>query len=201
MISKPAVTSQPIDPLIQKRWSGRAFVADRPVEREQIIALLEAARWAPSCVNEQPWRYIVFDRFHDKDAWQKAFDCLNEGNRKWVIRTPVLLIAFADTLFAKNAKPNRWGQYDTGAASTSLCLQAASMGLMAHQMGGYDQEKVRETFSIPGQFDIMAMIAVGHPADDKSQIDPEQLERELEPRQRAPLGERFFDSAWEKPIA
>jgi len=200
MISKPAVTSQPVDPLIRKRWSGREFVENEPVSREQIIALLEAARWAPSCWNDQPWRYLVFDRFHNKDAWQKAFECLSEGNQKWVIKTPVLLIAFADTQFTRNGKPNRWGQHDTGAASTSLCLQAASMGLMAHQMGGYDRDKVRETFGVPERYDIMSMIAVGHPADEK-EIDPDELVRELEPRERAPLGEHFFDSAWEKPIA
>ncbi|MGW8247430.1 MAG: nitroreductase family protein [Acidiferrobacterales bacterium] len=199
MISKPAITSQPIDPLIQKRWSGRAFVENEPVSREQIVALLEAARWAPSCWNDQPWRYIVFDRFHKKDAWQKAFECLSEGNQKWVIQAPVLLIAFSDTRFTRNGKPNRWGQHDTGAASTSLCLQAASMGLMAHQMGGYDRDKVRATFGIPDQFDILSMIAVGHPANE-DQINPDELERELEPRERAPLGERFFDSAWENPI-
>jgi nitroreductase len=199
MISKPAQTSQPIDPLLRKRWSGRAFIADKPVEREQIIALLEAARWAPSCWNDQPWRYIVFDRFHNKDAWQKAFECLSEGNQEWVIQTPVLLIAFADTRFTRNGKPNRWGQHDTGAASTSLCLQAASMGLMAHQMGGYDRDKVREAFSIPEQFDIMSMIAVGHPAEE-TDLEGEQLKSELQPRQRAPLGERFFDSGWERPI-
>lgn len=200
MISKPAATSQPIDPLIRKRWSGRAFIENKPVEREQIIALLEAARWAPSCWNDQPWRYIVFDRFHNKDAWQKAYGCLSEGNQKWVIQAPVLLIAFADTRFTRNGKPNRWGQHDTGAASTSLCLQAASMGLMAHQMGGYDRDKVRETFAIPEQFDIMSMIAVGHPANEE-QIDRDELERELEPRERVPLGDRFFDSTWEYPIA
>ena len=199
MISKPAVTSQPVDPLIQKRWSGRAFVENKPVARQQIIALLEAARWAPSCWNDQPWRYIVFDRFHNEDAWRLGFGCLSEGNQKWVITAPVLLIAFADTQFTRNGKPNRWGQHDTGAASTSLCLQATSMGLMAHQMGGYDRDKVRETFNIPDRFNIMSMIAVGHPAEEE-QIDPDELARELEPRERVALGERFFDSGWEKPI-
>lgn len=199
MISKPAAVSQPIDALLQKRWSGREFIEDRPVAREQIISLVEAARWAPSCFNDQPWRYIVFDRFHNKEAWDRAYACLNEGNQKWVWKAPVLIIAFADTQFARNGKPNRWGQHDTGAASTSLCLQAASMGLMGHQMGGYSQDKVRETFGVPEQFDILSMIAVGHPSS-KAQIDPADLEGELAPRTRVPLGERFFDSAWENPI-
>jgi len=199
MISKPALTSQPIDPLIEKRWSGRAFIHNQPVAREQIISLLEAARWAPSCWNDQPWRYIVFDRFHNEEAWQKAFQCLSEGNRKWVIQAPVLLMAFADTRFTRNGKPNRWGQHDTGGASTSLCLQAASMGLMAHQMGGYDRDQARETFGIPQRYEIMSMIAVGHPADEDA-LEAGERERELEPRQRVPLGERFFDSAWKNSI-
>lgn len=200
MISKPAETLQPIDPLIQRRWSGRAFVPDRPVTREQIIALLEAARWAPSCWGDQPWRYIVFDRHHNEAAWRQGFECLSEGNQAWVISAPVLMLAAADTQFTRNAKPNRWGHHDTGAASENICLQAASMGLMAHQMAGYDRDKARAVFGIPQRFDLMSMIAVGYPAPRET-LAGDVLARELEPRQRAPLGERFFDSTWEKPIA
>jgi nitroreductase len=200
MISKPAQTQQPINPIIQKRWSGRAFIPDKPVAREQIISLLEAARWAPSCFGDQPWRYIVLDRFHNDAAWQRGFACLTEGNRAWVITAPVLLLAVADTEFTRNAKPNRWGQHDTGAASVSICLQAASMGLMAHQMAGYDKNQARKEFGIPERFDMMSMIAVGHPAPQET-LAGEILIREMEPRTRAPLGQRFFDSEWEKPVA
>jgi nitroreductase len=199
MISKPATTQQPIDPLIQKRWSGRAFIQDKPVSREHIISLMEAARWAPSCWGDQPWRYIVFDRFHDEAAWQSGFDCLNEGNQEWVVTAPVLLLAVADTKFTRNGKPNRWGHHDTGAASENICLQATSMGLMAHQMGGYNKDKARAVFTVPERFDMMSMIAIGYPAPQES-LDGDALERELEPRSRAPLGERFFDSTWEVPI-
>jgi len=200
MISKPAQTREPIDPLIEKRWSGRAFLPERRVKREQIISLLEAARWAPSCFGDQPWRYIALDRFHNEAAWQMGFDCLTDGNKQWVITAPILLLAVADTEFTRNGKPNRWGHHDTGAASENICLQAASMGLMAHQMAGYDKDKAREVFAIPQRFDMMSMIAVGHPAPRET-LGDEVLQRELEPRNRAPLGERFFDSAWEKPIA
>lgn len=199
MISKPATSQQPIDPLIRKRWSGRAFIQDKPVTRDQIVSLMEAARWAPSCFGDQPWRYIVLDRFHNESAWLRGFDCLTEGNRQWVVTAPVLLLAVADTEFTRNGKPNRWGQHDTGAASENICLQAASMGLMAHQMAGYDKDKAREAFGIPRRFDMMSMIAVGYPASQGS-LEGDTLKRELEPRKRAPLGDRFFDSGWETPI-
>lgn len=199
MIEKPAITSVPIAEPMASRWSGRAFVADAPVTQEQLTALLEAARWAPSCFGDQPWRYIVWDRFADEAEWQKGFSLLNEGNQAWVKDAAILMLAVGDTQFMRNAKPNRWGQHDTGAASMSICLQAASMGLMAHQMGGYDRERARVELGIPERFVLMSMIAVGTPAPQET-LTGAILERELEPRQRAPLGERFFLNGWEKPF-
>lgn len=196
---KPANTRVPIDSLIARRWSGRAFDRNRPVGRVDLIALLEAARWAPSCNGDQPWRYIVWDRFADGESWAKAFECLSEGNRMWVKNAPLLLLATAHRIFAHNGKPNRWGQYDTGAASENLCLQAVALGLMAHQMGGFDAEKVRATFHVPGQFDCMAMIAVGHPADSDI-LDSPYRERERAERVRKPLEELFFEGTWQETI-
>ncbi len=100
-----------------------------------VLALAEAARWSPSCFGDEPWRYIVFDRQTDSEAWQKAFDCLAEGNQNWAAAAPLLLLAVAGLRFSSNEKANRWAQYDTGAASMSLCIQATSMDLMVHQMG------------------------------------------------------------------
>jgi nitroreductase len=164
MDKKIAKTQVPIHELIATRWSGRAFDAGKPVTREGIVALLEAARWAPSCYGDEPWRFIVWDKNTDAAAWQKAFDCLGEFNQQWVKNAPVLLLATANSVFHKNDKPNRWGRYDTGAASENLCLQATASGLMAHQMGGFDADKVRKAFGIPLQYECMAMIAVGHPS-------------------------------------
>lgn len=198
-MKKPATTQVPIDDTIANRWSGRAYDANKPVSEKEIIALVEAARWAPSCYGDQPWRFIVWNKTTDQASWQKAFDCLAPGNQGWVKDAPVLLLASADSIFNHNGTPNRWGQYDTGAASENLCLQAASMGLMAHQMGGFDVDKTRAAFNIPEQFALMAMISVGYPADIAS-VEGEALERETAPRKRRPLGELFFKGGWGQPI-
>lgn len=199
MADKLANTRVPIDSLIARRWSGRAFDRNMPVSRADLTALLEAARWAPSCNGDQPWRYVVWDRFADAESWNKAFECLSEGNRAWVKNAPLLLLAAAHRIFDHNGKPNRWGQYDTGAASENLCLQAVALGLIAHQMGGFDAEKVRTIFHVPDQFDCMAMIAVGHPADPDI-LDNPYRERELAERVREPLEALFFEGAWQKAI-
>lgn len=199
-MKKPAITRVAIDDTIANRWSGRAYDSTKPVSEQDIIALLEAARWAPSCYGDQPWRFIVWNRHTDAASWEKAFNCLAPGNQAWVKDAPLLLVAAADSIFTHNGTPNRWGQYDTGAASENLCLQAASIGLMAHQMGGFDVEKTRAAFNIPEQFALMAMISVGYPAD-VSTLEGEMLEREQAPRKRRELGELFFKGSWGQPVA
>lgn len=197
MIQKPADTAVAIDKTIAERWSGRAYDANTPVTEEQIIALTEAARWAPSCFGDAPWRFIIWDRFHDEASWQQAFNCLVEGNQQWAKNAPVLILAASVDKFSHNDKPNRWSGYDTGAASVSLCLQATSMGLMSHQMGGFMGDKLRETFDLPEDLQLWSMIAIGHsaPLDD---LDAEQMDRELSPRERRPLAEQFFHGGWQK---
>lgn len=199
-MQKPALTQVPIDPTLANRWSGRAFDASKPVTHEQIITLLEAARWAPSCFGDQPWRFIVWDKQADSASWQKAFDCLAPANQAWVKDTPVLMLVCADTLFNHNQQPNRWGQYDTGAAAENVCLQASSMGLMAHQMGGFNADKARETFAIPAQYIPMAMLCVGYAADINT-VTGDALDRETAARTRKPLNELFFAGNWGTPIA
>lgn len=199
-MKKPAITQTPIHDLIAERWSGRAYDAGKPVSQTQIIALLEAARWAPSCFGDQPWRLIVWDKNTDSAAWQKAFDCLVPGNQGWVVDAPVLVLGIADSLFNHNGKPNRFAQYDTGAAIENLCLQAQAMGLMAHQMGGFDADKARTVFGIPEQYTPMAMISVGYPADPVT-FSAEVAERENTPRSRRALGELFFSGTWGIPAA
>ncbi|HEY3327813.1 MAG TPA: nitroreductase family protein [Novimethylophilus sp.] len=198
-MKKPAITSTPIHDLIAQRWSGRAYDPAKAVSREQISALLEAARWAPSCYGDQPWRFIVWDRNTDAASWQRAFDCLAPGNQSWVKNAPLLMLTVADSLFNHNSQPNRWAQYDTGAAAENFCLQAEALGLMAHQMGGFDADKARATFGVPLQFMPMAMVAVGYPADPVT-FTPEVAERETAPRKRRELGELFFEGAWAKPV-
>lgn len=196
---KPAVTQVPINEAIANRWSGRAYDAAKQVNHEQIIALLEAARWAPSCFGDQPWRFIVWNKHADTAAWQQAFDCLVPSNQAWVKDAPVLLLVCADTLFSHNLQPNRWAQYDTGAAAENLCLQAGSMGLMAHQMGGYNADVMRETFAIPAQYIPMALLSVGYQADIAT-LSGEVLTRETAARTRRPLNELFFAGCWGRGV-
>lgn len=195
MQERKAVTSVPIHDLLASRWSPRAYAAGKTVSREQLAALLEAGRWAPSCNGDEPWRYLVWDRSRDPQGWQKAFDCLSGGNQKWVKNVPLLMLSCAGSVFAHNGKPNRWTQHDVGAASLSMALQAVALGLVAHQMGGFDVEKARAAFDIPAEYTPMAMIAVGYQAEPDV-LDEETRAKEMRPRARKPIGERFFEGGW-----
>lgn len=195
MLKKLAQTQAPILDIIAQRWSPRAFDAAKSVSKEQIISMLEAARWAPSCFGDEPWRYIVWNKHTDAAAWQRAFDCLGEFNQQWVKNTSVLLLATASHVFRHNGAPNKWHAYDTGAASENLCLQATALGLKAHQMGGFDADKIRQEFAIPEGVSCLAMIAVGYQTEPDV-LDGEQKEKELAERTRQPLEENFFEHAW-----
>ena len=199
MFSKKIETKATIHELIASRWSGRAYDSEKFVSEEDIISLIEAARWAPSCYGDQPWRFIIFNKATNEVAWQQAVDCLAEGNRAWAKEAPLLLLSVADSVLSQNGNPNRWGQYDTGAATENLCLQATALGLMVHQMGGFDADKTRELFSIPEQFTPMAMMTVGYQlAEDK--IPEDMKEREYNERARNTLDENFFNGTWNKPF-
>ena len=195
MEQKKAETSVPIYELLAHRWSPRAFDASRPVSRTQLQSLLEAARWAPSCNGDEPWRYLMWDKSHDGAGWQKAYDCLSEGNRKWCKNVPVLMLSCAGSIYAHSGKPNRFGQHDTGMADLSIALQAIPLGLIVHQMGGYDAAKAREAFGIPEEYTPMAMIAVGYQASPDV-LDDETKQKELKPRSRKPLETHFFEGGW-----
>jgi len=199
-LAKPAITSTPIHDLLARRWSPRAFDAAKPVSREQLASLMEAARWAPSCNGDEPWRYLVWNKADDPAGWQQAFDCLAPGNQAWVKNVPVLFLSCAGSAFSFNQKPNRWAQYDTGASTTSLALQAVALGLAAHQMGGFSADKARDAFGIPADYTPMAMIAVGYQA--APDVLPDDVKaKEVLPRKRRALAECFFGGAWGKPVA
>lgn len=188
-----------IHPILANRWSPRAFAADKAVGRETLLTCLEAARWAPSCFGDEPWRFIVCDKSTDAAAWEKLLACLAPKNQEWARNAPVLLMACAATLF-RNGKPNRWGEYDTGQAAISLCLQAEAQGLASHQMGGFDSDAVRKAFSIPDDVTPMAAIAIGYQASADN-LDEGFREVELSERKRQPLGSSCFAGNWDKPIA
>jgi len=199
MSNKNANTTVPIDALIAQRWSPRAFDKTKAVTENTLLALLEAARWAPSCFGDEPWRFVVFNRGQDEAAWEKMLGCLVEKNQLWAKHAPVLMMVCSVPTFSHNGNANRWSQYDTGAASENLCLQAASMGLNAHQMGGFDADKARAAFGIPAEVEIMAAIAVGyHGAIDSLHEDFQGAE--AAERERKPLGDHFFAGQWNNPV-
>lgn len=195
MQQKTAITRVQLHDLIQSRWSPRAFDADKPVGREDLLALVEAAHWAPSCFNDQPWRFVVCDKNSDEAGWQRAFSILAEKNGRWAKNAPVLVLAVAMDNFNHNGQPNRWAMYDTGAASMNMVLQATALGLVVHQMGGFDAEKAREVFNLPGDCRPMAMMAVGYQAE-ADVLDEDFKAAELGPRSRVALEDRFFAGQW-----
>ena len=160
-MEKPADVTPPIHALLQRRWSPRAF-ADRMVEPEQLQSLFEAARWAPSSNNEQPWHFIVGIKA-DPSAHDRLVACLKEGNRKWAFRAPVLILSVARLNFEDEGTPNRHAWHDTGMAALSLCLQATALRLVTHQMAGFEIEKARTDLGIPAGYEPVAMIAVARP--------------------------------------
>ena len=198
-MKKPAITQVNIQETMANRWSGRAFDATKKVSREQIVAMLEAARWAPSCYGDQPWRFLVWDKNTDEKAWSEALACIVPFNQSWAKNAPVLMLVCANAVFAHNGEANRWGQYDTGAAAENLCLQAEHLGLMTHQMGGFNADLAREKFNIPAEVTPMAMLAIGY-AGDANELSDELKAREVAPRVRKPLGELFFDGSWGAPV-
>ena len=198
-MQKPAITEVPIADIIANRWSSRAYDANKPVTPAQIVALLEAARWAPSSYNDQPWRFIVCDKNTDLNAWQAAFDCLMPANQIWLANARVLVLCCANTVLDINQQPNRFAQYDMGAAVENLCLQATHLGLMTHQMGGYDSDKARSAFAVPAQFTLMAMVSVGY-MGDQAQLNAELLARDTAARKRKNLTDLSYAGSWGKPF-
>jgi len=196
MIEKKAKTSVEINELIARRWSPRAFAPKKQVSHNDIISLCEAARWAPSSGGDEPWKFIILDKFTNQVAWNNAFECLEHYNQVWVKNVPVFIIAIADSKWTKDrSSDNRWGEFDSGAASQNIYLQAFSLGLIAHPMGGFDINKIRTTFHIPSEFTPMAVICIGYP-DELSVLDDFNQKREIKERKRKDLKDNFFDSDW-----
>jgi nitroreductase len=192
-MEKPAETHYPIHDLLRRRWSPRAY-SERMVDMETLKSLFEAARWAPSSSNEQPWHFIVGTKA-DPPGYDRLFACLKEGNQKWVFRAPVLMLSVARLNFEDEGTPNRHAWHDTGMAALSVCLQATAMGLIAHQMAGFEIEKARTDLGIPEGHEPVAMIAVGYPGD--AALLPEYLrEREMKPRERKPLTAFVSEGTW-----
>ncbi|HXP50592.1 MAG TPA: nitroreductase family protein [Bacteroidia bacterium] len=188
MITKTAKTDHPINGLIAKRWSARAF-STRPVEKSKLLSILEAARWAPSSRNEQPWRYIVFTN-ENPEKLKKAQSVLKDIN-EYAKRAPILICAIARKTYSDNQNYNRLHFHDLGAANENMFLEAFNQGLIMHEMGGFDVQKAREVFNIPEEFEIGIMIAIGY--QDTYDVLPENLVKKASiPRERKSLSEIVF---------
>jgi nitroreductase len=183
-----------VEDLILQRWSPRTY-SDKEVTGEELKRLFEAARWAASSSNEQPWRFLVGRR--GDETYQKIFNALVEFNQTWARSAPVLMLAVAKMTFSQKGTPNRYGLHDTGAAMANLALQATADGLHTHSMAGFDNEQMRASFAIPSDYELGAVTAIGYFGDPESL--PDHLRKmEVSPRQRKPL-EEFVFSDWEKP--
>jgi nitroreductase len=195
-LKRPAETSTAIHDLIAHRWSPRAFES-KPVEPEKLRSLLEAARWAPSSYNAQPWYFIVGTK-DNPENYKRVLESLIEFNQGWAKNAPVLALSVAKLKF-DDGKPNRHAFHDVGQAAANLSLQAEALGLSVHQMAGIDPEKARKLFNIPADYEAVAGIAIGYPGDPASLPDGLR-DRELAPRQRKPLDSFVFTGSWGKSL-
>lgn len=192
-MEKVAEIQWPVNDLIRRRWSPRAF-AERAVDPADLRSLLEAARWAPSSNNEQPWFYLVAQR-NNHEEFERMLSCLVESNQRWAKNVPVLMLSVARLNFEKGGKPNRHAFHDVGQASAHLTIEAVSRGMFVHQMAGILPEKARELYGIPEGYEAVAGVAVGYPGDPHTL--PEDLEkREGAPRHRKAVESFAFAGKW-----
>ena len=192
-MQKPAPTNFPVHDLIRDRWSPRAF-ANKSVEPAILASLFEAARWAPSSNNEQPWAYLVATK-DDAENFAKTLSVLVESNAAWAKDAPVLILAVAGLKFHANGTPNRNAFYDTGAATALLSVEATARGLAVHQMAGFDHAKSKQVFEIPEDCEPIATIAIGYPGDPES-LNQKLRDREVAPRTRRLLTEFVMSGRW-----
>lgn len=196
MPEKRASADYPIHELLAERWSPYAF-EDRPVPEADLRSLFEAARWAPSSYNEQPWSYIVATK-EDPEEFERLLSCLVEGNQVWAKAAPVLALGIVSLRFKRNDQVNRAAVHDLGLAAGNLLVEATARGLFVHQMIGILPDRAREIYGIPEGFEAWTGLAIGYKGDPTSL--PDRLRaRDLAPRQRRPLREFVFGGKWGNP--
>jgi len=192
-------TDANVIPAIAMRWSPYRF-DQRPVEDDHLTTCLEAAKWAASSYNEQPWSFIVARR-QDTTAFETMLECLMEANRAWASRAGALLFTVIRTTFESNQKPNRVALHDLGQAAAHFALQATQLGLQVHQMAGVQLEQIRTHYNIPDGYEPETAIAIGYP-DMTAPTTPEDQEledRQSGPRKRRPLSELVFSDNFGQP--
>ena len=193
---KRAVSDHPIQHALADRWSPYGF-EDRPITEANLLSLFEAARWAASSYNEQPWSFLVATR-EDPPEFGRLLSCLVEANQAWAKTAPVLVLGVVSLRFAKNNQDNRAAVHDLGLAAGNLSVEATVRGLSVHQMIGILPDKARQLYQIPEHFEAWTAMAIGYKADPAT-LPAALKERDLAPRQRKPLNEFVFTGGWKKP--
>ncbi len=188
-MENPTNNQFPLDEHLRRRWSPLAFSGEL-LSQEELGSLMEAARWAPSSYNGQPWSFIMATRDEVEEFGQLA-SCMVEANQAWANAAPLLILAVARKEFERNGKPNAHARYDVGQAAAYLTFQATTMGLFVHQMAGFVPDRARELYAIPETHDPVAMMAVGRYGDHEK-LAPEHRQREMAPRERKPLQEMVY---------
>ena len=188
-MDKKANTQFPIHDLLASRWSPRSFDPEYILDDQQISTRMEAARWAPSCRGEQPWKFILFNKVN-ATMFSQALNCLSVSNQDWAMDAGLLVLTCTNRFYRHNQQENGYAHYDCGAAAENICLQATSMRLAAHQMGGFSKEKARDLTQVPSNYDILSFIAIGKPLSLGETRD-ELKERESAERTRLPLDEIY----------
>jgi nitroreductase len=195
---KHAAPDHPLLAPIAARWSPYAYDPSRDVPPEQLLSCLEAARWAASSYNEQPWTFLIARR-SDQQAFETLLGCLLEANQQWAKQASVLMLTVVQHDFRRNGKPNRVAAHDIGLAAGNLVLQATALGIDAHQMAGIDLDKARETYGIPDGYAPLTAIALGYALSPDAIDDAELQSRETAPRSRKSLSELVFAGRWGTP--
>jgi len=187
-------TEHSVHTLLQARWSPYAFDSNKPVDMQDLSSLFEAARWAMSAYNDQPWRYIVANRQTDSALWEKILASLVEGNRSWAQYAPVLALGLVSQEFEKTGKPNATAMHDLGAASAFLTIEATARGLAVHQMSGILPDVIRSTFPAADSLQPVTALAIGY-AGTNDELDEGIAMRDKRDRSRKPLSEILIQAS------
>lgn len=179
--------------IINQRHSGYEFDPSRTLDPAMLLQLAEASRFSPSSYNEQPWSFIFCDAILTPEAYLTALSTLVEANRDWAQQAPLLVIVSSKTHFDRNQKPNLWDKFDTGAAVMSFCYRATSLGLMTHEIGGFDVTQVKNEFSLPEGYEPMVVIAVGYESPEEENLPHE--------KDRLDFSKNFFLGQWGLPLS
>jgi len=198
---KIARTDHDVLDLIRRRWSPRAFDQDRDISRADLLRIFEAARWAPSSFNEQPWRFVVAERRHTPDAFEALASALTTRNQLWARQAPVLTLVALRVALERIVAQNPLAWYDAGHAVALLTLQATDLGLSLRQMEGFDRAAAQAACGVPAGFEPVVVMAIGYAGDPDTLSHDKHRESERLPRSRRPIGESVFEATWGRPLA